>query len=246
MDPGSRLRSAREQLGLTYRDVERASYELAGLRGRPEFIIHISRLADFENRGVTPSLYKLYSLAAIYHLDPVQVCDWYEVPFTHHFADGSQVDAPRTHLAAAPTVVTVPSRFDPGFDPRRTQFLSRMVEAWGELEGTFFNGRSRFRYGYIGIADNLMEPLLRSGSLVLVDPLRHEVVNSGWRNEYERPIYFIELRDGYRCGWCLREGSRIILQPHPLSSLPPETHIFHQEAEVIGQVIGAVMRLPAV
>ncbi len=245
MDSGSRLRQAREQLGLTYRDVERASFELASLRGRPEFIVHISRLADIENRGVTPSLYKLYSLAAIYHLDPLEVCGWYEVPITHHFSDGAQLGAPRTHLAAPPATLKVPSRFDPGFDPRRTEYLSRMVEAWGELEGTLFNGNARFRYGYIGTGDNMMEPLLRSGSLVLVDPSRREVLNSGWKNEYERPIYFVETRAGYRCSWCLREGQRLILQPHPLSSRMPESHLYPQEAEVVGQVVGLVMRLPA-
>jgi hypothetical protein len=57
MLPGLRLRQARERLGLTYRDVERASYELAARRGRPDFIIHISRLADIENRGVVPGLH---------------------------------------------------------------------------------------------------------------------------------------------------------------------------------------------
>ena len=243
-DPGSRLRQAREQLGLTYRDVERASYELAGQRGRPEFIIHISRLADIENRGVTPSLYKLYSLAAIYHLDPVDVSRWYDVPLTNHFADGTLLGVPRTHLAAPPTVIKVPSRFDPGFDPRRTEYLTRMVEAWGELEGTLFNGKERFRYGYIGTADNMMEPLLRQGSIVLVDPLRREILNSGWKNEYERPIYFVEIRGGYRCAWCLLQGQRIILQPHPLSPRVPESYLTPQEAEVVGLVVGVVMRLP--
>ncbi len=71
MLPGLRLRQARERLGLTYRDVERASYELAERRGRPDFILHISRLADIENRGVVPGLHKLYTLAAIYRLNPV-------------------------------------------------------------------------------------------------------------------------------------------------------------------------------
>ncbi len=51
MAPGLRLRQARERLGLTYRDVERASYELASRRGRPEFVLHISRLADIETAG---------------------------------------------------------------------------------------------------------------------------------------------------------------------------------------------------
>ncbi len=85
MQPGTRLRRSRERLGLTYRDVERASYELACQRGRPDFIVHLSRLADIENRDVTPSLYKLYALAVIYHLDPKEVCEWYEVPFRRPF-----------------------------------------------------------------------------------------------------------------------------------------------------------------
>jgi hypothetical protein len=59
MLPGLRLRQSRERLGLTYRDVERASFELAARRGRPELILHISRLADIENRGVVPGLHKL-------------------------------------------------------------------------------------------------------------------------------------------------------------------------------------------
>ena len=54
MLPGLRLRRVREHLGLTYRDVERCSYEIAAKRGRPEFILHISRLADMENRNVVP------------------------------------------------------------------------------------------------------------------------------------------------------------------------------------------------
>jgi transcriptional regulator with XRE-family HTH domain len=80
MLPDLRLRQARERLGLTYRDVEGASYELAARRGRPDFIIHISRLADFENRGVVPGLHKLYTLAALYRLNPLELFRWYDVP----------------------------------------------------------------------------------------------------------------------------------------------------------------------
>ena len=242
---GSRLRQARERLGLTYRDVERASYDLAALRGRPEFIVRISRLADIENRDVTPSLYKLYSLAVIYHLNPLEICGWYEVPFTLHFSDGMQVGAPNTHFAAAPTSLRLPIRFDPGFDPRRTEYLSRMVETWGQLEAALFNGQPRHRYGYIGLDDHMMEPLLRPGSLVLLDPALQQVRNSGWRNEFERPIYFVELREGYRCSWCLRDGPKLILQPHQLSPCAPEVRRYPDEAEVVGQVIGVVMRLAA-
>jgi len=105
MLPGLRLRQARERLGLTYRDVERASYELAARRGRPDFIIHISRLADIENRGVVPGLHKLYTLAALYRLNPLDLFRWYDVPIEECFHDGtsSPVPVPQTHLMAAPT-----------------------------------------------------------------------------------------------------------------------------------------------
>lgn len=245
MQPGSRLRLARERLGLTYRDVERASYDLAGQRGRPEFIIRISRLADIENHQVTPSLYKLYTLAVIYHLNPLEVSQWYEVPLVSHFSDGTHVALPNTHLAAPPTSMPLPVRFDPGFDPRRTEYLSRMVQTWGQLEAALFNGHPRYRYGYIGLDDYTMTPLLRPGSLVLVDPALQQVRNSGWNNEYERPIYFVDVRDGYRCSWCLREGSRLILQPHTLAPCAPEVRRYPDEAEVVGQVVGAVMRFSA-
>jgi len=245
MDPGSYLRQVRERLGLTYRDVERASYDLASQRSQPEFIIHLSRLADIENRGVTPSLYKVYALAAIYHIDPRDLCKWYEVPFDNHFADGSRLAAPNTHLAAPPASARVPLRFDPSFDPRRTEYLSRMVERWGELEATLLDRQGRFRYGYVGLDDHMMEPLLRPGSLVLLDPSLQQVRNSGWNNEYERPIYFIDVRDGYRCCWCLKDGTQLILQTHPLSPAKPEVRRLPQEADVVGQVVGVVMRLSA-
>ena len=100
MLPGLRLRRVREQLGLTYRDVERCSYEIAAKRGRPEFILHISRLADMENRNVVPGLHKLYALAVVYHLNPAEIFRWYEVPVDEFFADGAMFPAPQTHLGS--------------------------------------------------------------------------------------------------------------------------------------------------
>jgi transcriptional regulator with XRE-family HTH domain len=243
MQPGTRLRQARERLGLTYRDVERASYELACQRGRPDFILHLSRLADIENRDVIPSIYKLYTLAVIYHLSPKEVFRWYEVPFEGHFSDGIQLAAPNTHLAAGPASMRLPIRFDPAFDPRRTEFLTRMVERWGDLEGTLFDPPSRHLYGYVGMDDRRMNPLLRPGSLVLVDPKLRAVQNSGWSNELERPIYFIELRQEFRCCWCHCKDGQLMLVPHPLSSCSPEVYRFPEDAEIVGQVVGVAMRL---
>jgi transcriptional regulator with XRE-family HTH domain len=243
MLPGSRLRQAREKLGLTFRDVERASYQLASLRGRSDFIIHISRLAAIENEGTVPGPHKLYSLAAIYHLNPIEILNWYDVPFDRHFSDGAELPAPLTHLAAPPNALRIPIRFDPGFDPRRTELLSRMVESWKHLEGVLFERQGRYLYGYIGLEDRMMEPLLSPGSLVLVDPARRQVKNSGWKNEFERPIYFVDLRRGYCCAWCVQDPKTLSLQPHSLSPCAPRIFSYPDEGEVVGQVVGVVTRL---
>lgn len=243
MVPGLRLRQVRERLGLTYRDVERSSFELAAKRVRPEFIIHISRLADIENRGVVPGLHKLYALAVIYHLNPLEIFRWYEVPLDEFFGDGATFSAPQTHLGAPPATLKIPMRFDPSFDPKRTEFLSRMVERWGNFEGAMTNGGRHHRYGYIGLSDRRMVPLLRPGSIVMVDTSVRGVEDDGWSTEYDRPMYFVELRDGYRCGWFHRDGPRLVMQPHPLSRCLPETWRIPEEAEVVGRVIGVVTRL---
>ena len=95
MFPGNYLRQVRERLGLTYRDVEQASYELAERHGRPEFIIHISRLADFENSSVLPSLHKLFTLCSVYHLDFQELCRWYGVPLADIFGATTSQAPPR-------------------------------------------------------------------------------------------------------------------------------------------------------
>lgn len=243
MEAGTRLRRRRERLGLTFRDVEQASYELASRRGRPEFVVRISRLADIENNGVTPSLYKLYSLSVIYHLDPAEVCAWYGVPLAERFRDGTRLPAPRTHLTAPPPERKAPLRFDPAFDPQRTNLLSRMVERWAHLEAAIVNGHSRYLYGYLGTQDSTMGPLLRPGSLVVVDTRLRQVRTGGWRNEHERPVYFLELRDSYRCGWCRLDDRRLILEPHPLSDCAPEVWEYPGQAELLGQVVGVAMWL---
>jgi len=92
------LRQARERLGLTYRDVERASYELAARRGRPDFIVHISRLADIENHGVVPGLHKLYTLAAILPVEPARTVSLVRRAIEECFHDGASHPAPQTHL----------------------------------------------------------------------------------------------------------------------------------------------------
>ena len=99
-----------------------------------------------------------------------------------------------------------------------------------------------YRYAFIGSEDWTMYPLIQPSSLILIDDTHRKVVNTGWGNEFERPIYFFEHRDGYICAWCSASGNRLIIQPHPASHQPPAIYE-PGELDVVGQVTGVAMLL---
>jgi len=155
---------------------------------------------------------------------------------------------PKTHttdVLGSGTAVNIPLRMDPSFDPARTANLGRMIERWGVMPASFLSqfASGAYAYGYIGSTDFTMYPLLLPGSFVQIDESSNSVVEGTWRSEYERPIYFVETREGYVCCWCALKGEDIILQPHPLSSVAPRLLRHPQDAEVLGQVVGVAMRL---
>lgn len=245
---GSTLRVIRERLGLTMRDVETASEKIARRRGNEEYFVPISRLSDVETKGVTPSVYRLYSLAVIYRTPIREMFSLYGVELDLSVSDLETCTPPKSHVSRAlisAEVAQIPVRMDPSFDPRRTLNLGRMVEQWGTVPLIYLERLSKtdFTYGYIGSEDLTMYPILPPGSFIQVDESLNRVIEGGWRSEYERPIYFVETREDHICSWCTLMGESIILQPHPLSPVSPRVLQYPQEAEVIGQVVGVAMKL---
>ncbi len=225
-EAGQRLRRARERLNLKFRDVEQASQLIAEHRKNPEFGVLISRLSDIENQGTLPSLYRLYSLCCIYRLDINEVLGWYGVPVESMAADASLVRLEKTHAinfsVDGSAEAMLPISLDPGIDLRRTFFVSELVQRWGKLPLALIGGIDvkRFRYGFVGTEDWGMYPAIPPGSLLVIDDTRRKIQTSGWRSLSERPIYFLEHRDGYYCRWCSVKDGSISLIPDPASESP--------------------------
>ena len=245
---GQKLRYLREQLGFTIRDVETASLRVASRHSNDDFGIPPSRLSDIETKGVTPSLYRLYTLSVIYRRDLRELLSWYGIDTNETSADLHLTDPPRSHISGAlsnTTQVQVPVALDPGFNPEKTMNLGRMIQQWGLVPLSYLSQLlpGNYTYGYIGLEDFTMYPLLIPGSFVQIDESKNQLEQGIWRSEYERPIYFVETREGYICCWCSMSEDRLILQPHPLSPHPPRALRTPHEAEILGQVVGVAMRL---
>jgi len=97
-EAGQKLKRVRERLRLKFRDVEEASARIAARHGNDEYIVALSRLADIENKGTMPSVYRLYSLCAIYRLDMSEVLGWYGISLSALPADADVIQHARSHL----------------------------------------------------------------------------------------------------------------------------------------------------
>ena len=141
--------------------------------------------------------------------------------------------------------ITLPIQFIQGTNFNAINLLSRIVEQWGEVPlGMIRQLDPRHsQYGFIGLQDFTLYPLLRPGSFVQIDPRIRKIQSYRWRTEFERPIYFLELRDRYACGWCEARENELTLLRHPLSPCAVERFEFPGEAEIVGQVTGVAMRL---
>jgi hypothetical protein len=230
------------------RDVELASNQIAQRFQSDEFAIPPSRLSDIETKGIIPSIFRLYSFAAIYRREYRELLSFYGLELNGISADINFGHPPKSHVSEALAnvkQVRIPTRLDPGFSLQKTTDLRRAIEQWGSVPMAYLELLSddRYTYGYIGSEDFTMYPLLPPGSFVQVDEARNKVGEGVWRSEFERPIYFVEMRDGYTCCWCAVKRDSIVLQPHPLSPVGVRVLKYPQEAEVLGQVIGVAMHL---
>jgi hypothetical protein len=74
---------------------------------------------------------------------------------------------------------------------------------------------------------------------VQIDPEQNKVIRGLWPSEYERPVYFVELRDNrYAVCWCELEGNYLLLVPSPKSPVPIRHLRYPQDADIVGRVVG--------
>lgn len=250
MRPGQRLKELRNRLGITTRDVEEQSRGIAEEEGNEEFYISNPWLTQIENKDSVPSIYKLYSLSIAYRVSFTDL-------FLLYGIDLEKIN--RVKLARPPQktsletlevynkdrTISFPVQFDSGFRPEKTTLLSRIVEVWGEVPIALIEHLDirHGKYGFVGLEDFTLYPMLRPGSFVQIDDRETKVRTSPWRTEFDRPVYFVELRDGYACSWCELKENQLFLVPHPLSQCTLRQYAYPLEAEIVGRVTAVAMRL---
>jgi aromatic ring-cleaving dioxygenase len=78
---------------------------------------------------------------------------------------------------------------------------------------------------------------------VQIDANQRKISPEKWKTEFDRPIYFVELRMGYVCSWCQLDRQQLIIIPHPQSRQDIRRFDYPSQAEIVGRVTGVAMRI---
>jgi transcriptional regulator with XRE-family HTH domain len=247
---GERLKELRVRLGLTTRDVEEKSQQIAEDKHSREYYLSHAWVTDIENGKFTPSIYKFYTLSAIYQRRITELLSYFGLQIGDLSRYRTSVGVPKTHLLDSGAdldidKVSLPVRFKPDFRLDKTNLLARIVEKWDEIPVGFLQHLDLRKsvYGYIGLEDYTLFPLIRPGSLVQIDASQRKISAEKWTTEFDRPIYFVELRNGYVCSWCQVDRGQLIVIPHPHSHQDVRRFDYPSQAEIVGRVTGVAMQI---
>jgi transcriptional regulator with XRE-family HTH domain len=248
---GEQLKALRHRLGVTTRQVEGLSRQVADAKNNPQFFISHAWLTDIENGGgFAPSIFKLYSLSMIYRFKFEDMLAFFGLDLSKATKEMLSIQIPTTHLIGKAVEVegeslSIPADFGPSFKLAKTSLLSRMVESWGKIPVSMVAHLNfgKALYGYIGLDDFTLYPLVRPGSFVEIDSRQNKINPAPWRSEFDRPIYFVEVRDACVCSWCELDGDQLTAVPHPESKQEVRRFQYPAQAEIVGRVVSVAMRI---
>jgi transcriptional regulator with XRE-family HTH domain len=246
---GTRLKRIRERLGLSLRQVEERSRQLAEKKQNPDYFISRGWLNNIENGTFTPSACKQYTIGAIYNVHWSSIFSAFGCNLSDFSRDQAMFARAKTQLDTRMTdaedTMVLPMKWRKQFRLDRTNLLAKLGKIWGEVPIRLLQHMDLRNgvYGFVGLTDRTMFPIIRPGSIVQIDQNQRKIVQSKWEDEDDRPIYFVELRGEFVCSWCEMRDGYLSAVPHPKSRCPVRRFAYPREADVVGRVIGVTMRL---
>jgi transcriptional regulator with XRE-family HTH domain len=247
---GAKLKKIRERLGLSVREVARRSQLVIAERHNRDFSLSRAWINDVEKGRFVPGTFKIVSLSVIYQTTIAEIHALYGIQPGDITKERPLFRPPKTHLLTPPEE-SISDSAGTGEDSditlqlENTNLLSKLVDIWGDVPVPLLRRLDlrRSLYGYIGTKDRTMSPLLPPGTFVQIDARQTHVRKSSasqgaGQSPFARPIYFLDIRTGYACGWCEIKDGVLTLIPHPDSGELTRSFLYPSEVEVVGRVTG--------
>jgi len=226
---GQQLKSLREQRGLSVRDVEEASRRIADAKGDERCRISNGRLVQLEKSESVPNPHHLFTLCATYRVGVFEILRLYGIDAAE-LAEYEAIANPQ--LTQLLSLTSTAADFTAPATTKLAPELGAKLPL--KLASERNHDGSNIHYAQLGQDDFTMYPLIRPGSIVVIDTTQKKVETALWKNDFERPIYCVELRDRLTCGWCVRRNNKLLIVAYRSSSFQ---EVLPQDALIIGRIV---------
>ena len=237
---GALLRGIRTEWGLSLREVKDRTEILAKLWGNPRYASSFSNLAKLELGQHDMRVSTLISLSHVYSKRTQTLVDAC-LPPEYHAPAFNPLEGPNS------TVLITEGHLQ-----ERAERLLSVTGARNIPENTALipsdvdSQRHRYRNAIVGRKDRALYPMIRPGAMITVDTHQRAIAPpKAWTNEFDRPIYLLDTRNGYVCGWCQMSegGTRLNVVSHLMAKLDVLPLAYGKDVEVVGRVVAVAMNL---
>jgi len=235
-------------MNLSVRDAARMSHTVAENLNDDRYTMSPSSLGDYELRNIPPrNFHKIVTLCSIYGLQFESVVKRIGI----NFADVGTESIPDRYLFRPASGVrgkTAPAETVP------TGFIERLMEACQPIPFflrdslRYFSGSAPVSlddFFWVGGNQDPLHPYLEKGLLVIVNRRRKTPFHFESKPVWQQPIYVVLKRDGVHLAACCGvENGVLVVHPHARDFHRDEEYRFHQDAEVVGQIVAIARGLP--
>ena len=95
---GEKLKELRVRLGLSTRDVEAKSQQIAEERQSREYYVSHAWVTDIENGKFTPSIYKFHTFSVLYNRRITELISYFGLPLGDLSRYRTSMGVPNTHI----------------------------------------------------------------------------------------------------------------------------------------------------
>jgi transcriptional regulator with XRE-family HTH domain len=242
---GEFIRRARRRSGLSFREASKRTRVIARVLRDARYFCAPGSLSDYETWKTPPRhVHKLISICAVYYASAaecleaagVSLASAGELPMPPHFLGDTEPDS-KAGIAAS-----------------RSLFVTELARRFHKLPYFLFGVMPSF-FGmpdlsirdifWSGGVERFIHPYLKGAVFLVVDRKKKIPRSSLACPKWAQPLYVFLRRDGsYLCGSCVRTNGILAIQPFT-AGLPKLLRLRNRtDAEVVGQVVGIVRRLP--
>ena len=247
-DFGQLLKRTRSRMSLSIREAAAMSRIIAEVLKDHRYATSPSSLSDYELRNLLPrDFHKIITLCSVYGLQFESVMNRMGIDV----GEAGTESIPDRYLAHA--VPTVAAKHG-DLANVGAGLIEKLLGGGLEIPLFLRNSLGHFAgsahaslddFFWVGGDDDPLHPFLADGLLAMVNRRRKTPFHFASKPWWQQPLYIILMREGvYVACCCSVENGLLVIHPYSRDFHRSAQYRLHQDAEVVGQIIGIMRRFP--